>query len=244
MITAGELHRRWRTLPIGTLDEVIGGGTCLILAPHPDDESLGCGGLIAACCAASRPPVVALLTDGGASHPGSRLYPPARLADLRERELLDAVGILGLAPDRLMLLREPDGRAPHEGAGFRAVVDRVVTCVREHGCTSILAPWRFDPHCDHVAAALIATEVARITGVRQVSYPVWGWTLADDAGVDEASVRGWRLTVGTHMPAKQRAIAAHASQYGKVVTDDPVGFRLPEKLLRAMQQPWEVFLAP
>jgi LmbE family N-acetylglucosaminyl deacetylase len=243
VITAGELHRLWRGLPFGTLDDVIGGGTCLILAPHPDDESLGCGGLIATCCAASRPPVVAVLTDGAASHPGSRLYPPAKLADLREREAVKAVGILGLAPERLLLLREPDGHAPHEGAAFDAVVDYVVRCLREEGCTSVLTSWRFDPHCDHLAAALIAAEAARAAGVRLVSYPVWGWTLADDAELNLAlEVRGWRLDVGRHADAKCRAIAAHASQYGGVVTDDPAGFRLPEALLRAMRQKWEIFL--
>jgi len=245
VIAAGQLHRFWRELPFGTLDDVVGSGTCLVLAPHPDDESLGCGGLIAACCAASRPPVVAMLTDGAASHPGSRLYPPAKLADLREREVVSAVGILGLRPERLLLLREPDGKAPHDGAAFDAVVDRVVCSLQQERCTSLLAPWRFDPHCDHVAAARIAAEAARIVGVRLVSYPVWGWTLADDAEVDEVPpVRGWRLDVGRHADAKCRAIAAHASQYGDVITDDPEGFRLPAALLQAMRQPWEVFLLP
>ena len=70
-LLAGRLHKHWRELPIGTLDDVIGPSAPLILAPHPDDESLGCGGLIAACCAAARPPVVAILTDGSQSHPGS-----------------------------------------------------------------------------------------------------------------------------------------------------------------------------
>ena len=69
--------------------------------------------------------MVAVLTDGAASHSGSRLYPPAKLADLREREVVTAVGILGLPPERLMLLREPDGHAPHKGVAFDAVVDRV-----------------------------------------------------------------------------------------------------------------------
>ena len=91
MITAGELHKRWRALPVGSLDDVIGTGTCLILAPHPDDESLGCGGLIAACCAAARPPLVVILTDGSQSHPQSNLHSPPKLAALREAEATEAV---------------------------------------------------------------------------------------------------------------------------------------------------------
>ena len=94
------------------LDDIIGGGTCLILAPHPDDESLGCGGLIAACVAAGRPPLVAVLTDGAGSHPNSRTYPPDRLRAVRAQEVRTAVGMLGLPPG-------PDGvpePAGHRGA--------------------------------------------------------------------------------------------------------------------------------
>ncbi len=71
-VTAGDCHRAWRELPEGSLNDIIGGGTCLILAPHPDDESLGCGGLIAACVAAGRSPLVVILTDGAGSHPNSQ----------------------------------------------------------------------------------------------------------------------------------------------------------------------------
>lgn len=227
---------------MGTLDDVVGPTNALILAPHPDDESLGCGGLIAACCAASRPPVVAILTDGSLSHPNSRRYPPARLATLREQEATEAVGILGLPPDRLIFLRVPDTRAPDCGPLFESIVCRLGQVVQTFGCSSILAPWRFDPHGDHEAAAGVAAELARSSGIRLRSYPVWGWTLADDAEVAEDDVKGWRLPIATQAGAKRRAIAAHASQYGGLITDDPAGFRLPTELLRALEGEWETFL--
>ncbi|HEX2943304.1 MAG TPA: PIG-L family deacetylase, partial [Rhodopila sp.] len=72
MNRAADHHRAWRSLPLGTLDHIAGTGTCLILAPHPDDESLGCGGLIATAVAAGRAPLVVILTDGAGSHPNSR----------------------------------------------------------------------------------------------------------------------------------------------------------------------------
>ena len=95
--------------------------------------------------------------------------------------------------------------------------------LRTFGCSAIAAPWRHDPHCDHEAAARVAREAAAITGVRQVAYPIWGWMLDADAPIEEATEHGWRLEATAHLPAKRRAIAAHASQYGRLITDDPSG---------------------
>jgi LmbE family N-acetylglucosaminyl deacetylase len=244
MMTAGRLHRLWQMLPIGSVSDVIGTGNCLVLAPHPDDESLGCGGLIARCCVESRPPVVVILTDGSGSHLGSKCYPPAKLAAWREAEAARAVQALGLPMERLMFLREPDTKAPHAGPAFDEIVVRLIACLREFDCSAILAPWRLDPHCDHAAAARIAAETARIACVRHLSYPVWGWTLPDDTAIDETVVRGWRLDVASQLDAKRCAIGAHASQYGQVIDDVPDGFQLPVELLRAADRPWETYLLP
>jgi LmbE family N-acetylglucosaminyl deacetylase len=243
MTTAGDFHRTWRALPIGGLDDVIGGGTCLVLAPHPDDESLGCGGLIAACVAAGRLPLVVVLTDGAGSHPNSREFPPQRLRAVRAREVRDAVACLGLPPDRVVLLGQPDTAAPHDGPRFDAVVARLTGLVRQQAaCTAILAPWRHDPHCDHEAAALVAAAVAGATAIRHVAYPVWGWTLPPEAPIAETPGRGFRLDVGAALPAKHAAIHAHRSQYGGLITDDPAGFELPRTLLSAFDGAFETFV--
>jgi LmbE family N-acetylglucosaminyl deacetylase len=245
MSTAGDFHRVWRALPVGGLDDVIGSGTCLILAPHPDDESLGCGGLIAACVAAERPPLVVVLTDGAGSHRNSRTYPPDRLRAVRAQEVRTAVECLGLSPERVVLLGEPDAAAPHDGPGFDAVVARLAGLIgREAACTVILAPWRHDPHCDHEAASLAAAAAADITGARHVAYPVWGWTLPAETPVAAPVSTGWRLDIAGFLPAKRRAIQAHQTQYGAVITDDPTGFRLPSALLSVFESRFETFLNP
>jgi LmbE family N-acetylglucosaminyl deacetylase len=230
-----------RALPFRDLGATIGAGTVLILAPHPDDESLGCGGLIAACCAAGRPPFVLVLTDGAGSHPRSLRYPPTLLRATREQEARQAVAALGLAHDRIAFLGLPDTAAPHDGAAFERAVDVIVGLARRLDCSSIAAPWQHDPHCDHLAAHRMAAEAARRAQVRHIAYPVWGWTLpAEDAL--ETVVAGGRLDIAAHLPAKRRAIAAHASQHGKVVTDDPTGFTLPAEFLAVFDAPYEVFM--
>jgi LmbE family N-acetylglucosaminyl deacetylase len=243
MIPAAEHQHAWRRLPLGSVSDIIGHGTALILAPHPDDESLGCGGLIAACSAAGRPPLVAILTDGAASHPNSRAFPPDRLRVQRAREARAAVAHLGLPPDRLVFLEQPDTAAPSEGPAFAAVVDALASLIeREAGCTSILAPWLYDPHCDHEAAARSAATVAECCDIRAVAYPVWGWTLSPDTPVPEPSGFGWRLDIEAFLARKRRAILAHQSQYDGLITDDPSGFQLPAALLSVFDSPFETFL--
>ncbi len=240
---AGDLHRAWQELPLGSLSDVAGTGASLILAPHPDDESLGCGGLIAACCQAGRPPVVAVLTDGAGSHPGSRAWPPDRLREERAREVRSAVGLLGLPADRLVLLSQPDGHAPHPGdRPFMPLVERLRGIAHAFGCDRILATWQHDPHCDHLAAWQIAAEAARRSHLLLRAYPVWGWML--DGHVPAVPVGGCRLDISAVRTLKLKAIQAHQSQHGGLVRDDPTGFALPASLLAVLGSRFETFLLP
>lgn len=243
-VRASTILRRMADLPFADLEEITGAGTALVLAPHPDDESLGCGGLIAEACARGRPPVVAVLTDGTMSHPASASHPPPRLKALREAETRAAMAALGLGPERVHFLGLRDGQAPREGPAMREAAARVAHLARMHAATVILATWEHDPHDDHVAAHAIAREAARVAGARLVSYPIWGWTLPPRRRLpaDAAAVAGARLHIGRHLSAKRKAIAAHASQSSSLITDDPEGFRLPDALLAALCRPFEVFL--
>ena len=244
MMRADGLRHAWCALPFGTLDDVTGPENALVLAPHPDDESLGCGGLIAACCQAGRPPIVVILTDGGMSHPASAEFPRERLVRLREQEAIEATSALGLPSGRLLFLREPDANAPRAGEAFDRVVARLIELVDRFGCSSILAPWQFDPHCDHEAASMIAAEVTTKSRVRHVAYPIWGWTLPPDHLVDVGTTSGWRLDIAAHLPRKLKAIAAYRSQYGELINDDPSGFRLLPEFLQAFTHGFETFLLP
>jgi LmbE family N-acetylglucosaminyl deacetylase len=226
---------QFAALPEAGLSALLGGRPALILAPHPDDESLGCGGLIAAACAAGLPPAVVILTDGAASHPDSTSHPPASLAALREAEAREALSILGLPRENLLFLREPDTKLAAHGA----LINRLASIAAEQKSGIVIGPWAADPHCDHEAAAAIAEAVAIRAGLRLLSYPVWGW-------LREAAppATGWRLNISAQLDVKRRAIAAHASQYGKVILDSPGGFSLPQNLLAIAARNYEVFLAP
>lgn len=206
---------------------VVGSGPVLVLAPHADDESLGCGRLLAACWASGVPAHVACLTDGAASHPGSALWPAARLAALRRDELGEAVRRLGGDPE-----------ADVTGMGFPdaglhrvdpAEVERAVAAVaRGTGARALLAPAPEDPHCDHGAAARAAFAVARTRPeLRVLTYPVWSRWHARGEGEGVAGRAPLRFADERFAARKRDAIDAHRSQMGAVVRDDPSGFAMP-----------------
>jgi LmbE family N-acetylglucosaminyl deacetylase len=243
MTRASSVLRAFRELPLADVGTVVSADTAMIIAPHADDESLGCGGLVAQLCDQKRFPVVVIVTDGTGSHRSSRLYSPARLRCLREEEALRAVTILGLPHERLIFLRLPDGAVPVTGPEFDATITRIADLTRTYSCHTILAPWLYDPHGDHEAAQLMARSVASLTHSLVLSYPVWGWLLPEHTELPVISPQGWRLDIKRTLVIKQRAIAAHASQYSDLIRDDAAGFRLPVELLTVFEMPYEVFLS-
>lgn len=235
---AAEVLHHIASLPLGPLQEITGGAPPMILSPHQDDESLGCGGFIAACCASGLPPAIIWITDGTQSHPNSRRFPATRRQAIRQAEARQAAAALGVPPDRLTFLGLPDSEAPHAGPDFEHAVETIVGIAAHVGCRAILAPWTHDPHADHVATHLIAAA----TGLRHWSYIVWGWTLPPEAGLPEPAPQGIRIDISLHLPAKSAAIAAHKSQAGLILDDDPGGFVLTPDFLVHFNRPWEAFL--
>ncbi len=207
-------------------ENLLGEVAMLVLAPHPDDESLGCGLLLAERWYRGLPTHVACLTDGAASHPGSRDWPGPRLAALRRDELSRAVRCLGGDPVRdITWLGHPDAglhRLHAPGGDLARDLTRLVDSL---GAGAVLTASSDDPHCDHVACAEAARRIAaQRPGLRLWSYAVWsrwhGWS----GGTE---VAGLQLDLPHRRPAKRAAIHAHRSQMGLVVRDDPHGFAMP-----------------
>ena len=237
------LQEQLLALPLRADDPLLSAGRALILAPHADDESLGCGGLIAELCARGRPPAVLVVTDGTGSHPRSRLWPEARLRAQREAEALQATAALGLPASEVGFLRLRDTAAPHEGPAFERACAAIESQLERRGCDTLLAPWMLDPHCDHEAVQKMARAVARARRIRLLSYPVWAWLIEPGSAIEpDQPIRGFRLPVQRHLERKRRAIRLHASQYAGLITDDPEGFALPQALLSVFEQPFETFL--
>ena len=99
-MTAGELLDAAHRFPFVQLREKLEDRPFIVVAPHPDDESLACGGLIADAYGQGLRGKVVIVSDGAGSHPNSKAYPSDRLTALREEEAKRAGVELGLKPDR------------------------------------------------------------------------------------------------------------------------------------------------
>ena len=230
-------------LPLASLDALLGSRGLVVVAPHPDDESLGCGGLIAAARASGRPVHLVVVSDGCGSHTQSRLYPPEKLRALREAETQRAGAVLGLGSGDVTFLRLPDAHVPSDGPEADAAAAAVARAAAAIGAGAVFVTWRHDPHCDHkAAAAIVAHARPQMPGVRVYEYPVWGWTLPPEAEVGP-SPTGLRLDVSAYRETKARAVAAHESQTTDLIADDPQGFRLEPAMIDRLCGPYERFVA-
>lgn len=213
----------------------------LVLAPHPDDESLGCGALLAERWARGRPAHVACLTDGSASHPGSRRWTRAHVAALRWRELAEALRRLGGNPARdLTWLGLPDA-ALHRLNGTGFDIARAIVALSDRlGAGALVAASPADRHCDHEAGALAAACACILRpGLRLWHYPIWSRWTAWQAGDEVPSPV---LDLPARYSVKRAAIAAHRSQSGLVITDDPSGFAMPDGFAERFATEPEIFV--
>jgi LmbE family N-acetylglucosaminyl deacetylase len=242
-MTAGEVLAAGHSLPFRTVRDALEDRPFIVVAPHPDDESLACGGLIADACRQGVRGKVVVVSDGAGSHPNSKAYPTDRLASLREDEARQAGSELGLRPEEMLFLGLPDRFVPREGSEAERAIEAIVNCAREIDAGSLLVSWRHDPHCDHEASYLIAREAQRRVGkVRLLEYVVWGHTLPPSTEVDPIR-SGFRISIDREVMEKKRcAIAAHRSQMTALIDDDPGGFLFSQIDLAHFDLPYEFFL--
>ncbi len=221
-------------------------GKTVVVAPHPDDESLGCGGLLALLAQAGADPQIVIVTDGSRSHPHSLSHPPERLAQVREQETLAALAALGCAPASAHFLRHPDCGLPTPPAFDSGAAELHEILVALQPAT-LIAPWRRDPHGDHQASwHLLRAAATRLPAPpRWLEYPVWAWTRpASEVAPHSDEASAWRLDISPVLDRKIEAIAQHRSQAGALIRDDPGGFVLAPEMLAHFHRSWELYLEP
>jgi LmbE family N-acetylglucosaminyl deacetylase len=150
----------------------------VVVAPHPDDEVLGTGGLLLQLARRGVRIDVVAVTDGEGSHPHSPTFGPADIVGLRVAELAEAYDVLGLGVGPGEVTRHrlglPDGAVTAHRHAVTTALRDLLAGWAPSGLWCV-APWEHDGHPDHDAAGLAARQAAAACGVRLVPYLVWAW---------------------------------------------------------------------
>ncbi len=233
-----------QTLPLRSIAE-IATDRVLVVAPHPDDETLGCAGAISLLAALGCRVRILVISDGAQSHPNSQKYAAPRLQQLRQAETRAAMALLGVQQQDITFLQLPDRAVPMpESPQFNAAAALCHAYLAATLPQLVILPWRHDPHPDHRATWQLAiAALARCNfAPRTIEYPIWDWDRNQQQLESNGVINPWRLDIQDKVALKQQAIAAYRSQTTDLIDDDPLGFRLSPEMLGNFTQPWEIYL--
>ncbi|OOV86964.1 GNAT family N-acetyltransferase [Oceanospirillum linum] len=173
-------------LDVSAMDKV------LVFVPHPDDESIGCGGLIAHLCRQGTPVHLILVSD--ASGAGGL---PEGAGEQRIKEFRQALKHLGSSLTQ-EYWRLPDG-------GLHACDDlprRIQRAIDHYAPTTLVAPWLRDLHTDHSTLGRTVLDIAQaqtLSAARElIFYEVWSPLPATHV-----------LDISGVWPQKKAALACH-----------------------------------
>ncbi len=170
-------------------------GRVLVVAPHPDDESLGCGGTMALLADTGASVTILTATDGESTMGATG--PPEQTARLRRAEAERAAAAVGAAPRFLGLT---DGGLAEQRAELTAALR---TTIAELEPEAVFAPWPLDDGSDHRAVADALADAVDNASETQV----WGcevWT---------ALVPNRIVEITSVVARKRAAVAAHETAH-------------------------------
>ena len=205
-------------------DLAISNRRVVAVAPHPDDETLAVGAMLAELAIRDVDVTIVAVTDGEASHPHE-----ADLAARRRAEQYAACSALGF-DDAVVRLGLPDGSVEHHR-------DQLARILRAHtdADTVLIAPWERDGHTDHDAAGAVAHRLAVDVGASLLAYPVWAWQWATVSDLEDLPLR--KVSVSDEArEAKDAALGCYPSQLSTTDEQAVVG---PEAMAH-FTRPWEV----
>jgi LmbE family N-acetylglucosaminyl deacetylase len=206
--------------------------SCLVMAAHPDDETLGAGVTIMRKVDAGTPVHLVVASDGSKYPPGD----PEKAAALRTAELRAACGVLGISDGNVTRLPFVDAELTGNEEDLVSAIAEVVAAVEP---SEVLVTAESDPHEDHAVLGMATRRALVGTGARLLAYPVWQFDRP------ARLVRQWRsggrpelVRTEGYRDRKREAIAAYPSQMA-ARNDDPEG--LKPNFLRNFDAAYEVF---
>jgi LmbE family N-acetylglucosaminyl deacetylase len=209
-----------------------------IFAPHPDDEVLGCGGLLQQLAANGNPIVLIHVTNGTQSHPNSQIYSQESLDIIRPQESVKALEVLGVANQvTTMALNLADGNVFAQQDQFHQKLSAII-----QSDDILITTFINDGHPDHEATGQVVASFAKQQHLACYEVLIWAWHWAEPADTRIPWHHAIRVDLTTEQ--LQRKIEAIACFESQVTADDSTGSPpiLSAQTIARISQPWEVYL--
>jgi LmbE family N-acetylglucosaminyl deacetylase len=209
----------------------------IVFSPHEDDETLGCGGMIAWKRSHNIPVAIVFVTDGQKAHLFTPwIESPPDLVEIRRQEAIKAASVLGVAAANVHFLNYEDAALQDLPEQARQqLIEQITQLLLTYQPEEVYVPHRKDVHPDHEATyAVVKAAIAQTRLQVQVwQYPIWlMWESLLFWGLKlEYLTHAYRFAIDSVRQQKQEAIAVYESQH-------PL---LPPGMLKVYQNPYELY---
>ena len=229
--------------------------SCVVLTPHPDDETIGMGATIARKVGTGSRVKIAVATDGRYSQ-NEEVIGQTDLIALRKKEFIQAITILGLNESDVIFLDEEDSKinVPNLKSKFEGYLDSLDFIPDELMTTS----W-YDGHVDHQMCAKVVKEIENSRKITARYCPIYWWAMGPSRFHREKHSfvnrqlgkfldlkhafleRGWTVEVQGYESVKLKALSSYQSQITQQ-DDNPNWDVLDKEWLETFDRKREYFI--
>ena len=212
----------------------------LVLAPHPDDEIIGVGGLVLQTLKNKGQVYITYLTDGENSGAFSNKN---EIKKQRTNLSNQVTNKLNINPENISRLHLPDGKLPlNNENGFNEAVDLIKQQIETIQPDAVFATAKSDywPY-DHVACSQIAMEAIKKATFKSDLWFYWVWTWYHLKPWQLLKVnfnKLYKINISMELKEKQKLIDTYlnpVSPYGY-----PWSGKLPKSMITPLYKPYEI----
>ena len=208
----------------------------IIISPHPDDEALGCGGLISHLTKGGCNVSLIMLT-GGENCESAKSIKKENLKDIRRNLTKKSAIVLGIKEENIYFLNFIDGNVNSKDPE----ITRLREILNKANADAIYVPHLMDGWNDHVQAHLIIKNIIKSTSTKLYAYCVWFWYTMP---FKEAIKLPWKDVCYFSMNKEEhKAKAQSVSIYMKAISPDGIYYsgELPKILLTSCLWKQEIY---